>query len=547
MFKKILITFIILLSFWLLNWYANDDNAWVLYTKYIASLKKKDITPNLISLNNQLRLVLQKSRSEKMVSFYKLNNAKLKSIYNKNTVESYLINKWYTIYFTDSKNKLLVDDESIFNWYYWDKYVYPGKWYIINEKDLVSTLNSHKEINLKYAIYDKSSKKISISNSVDSKMIANLNELNNILWGYNEIISSIKWDMSFYKLWTNNWRNYLYKNTKSISLKNNSITFYNNKFEINGENIKKYSLIRDKSNNSFYLWVTEKSDIWDISLYNNLANKDEILYVIASNLYWWKSFDLDTFSKIKTTTDEIIRNKNSKDDKIKAIYDYIIDNTTYDYDAFERDKNLTDMSKVSSVEPYSWLGAFKNKKAVCNWYIELMYYMVSFAGINDIEKIDGKVTTYQAIWQNHTWLRIWDKYYDPTFDDGLSARKYYWLSKSVMLWDRIVGFTWNPLSLEQVFSNYVKLSASYDNDLIKWYKSLYDLWITKKSDLNTENLKKKLWEITKSQITSWSKIYVLDTPTSDYYLMLVSQLWTDFWKWKIWINDSWKVSFVLIM
>ena len=544
MFKKVLITFILILSLWISNWYA-DDSAWVLYTKYIASLKKKDIIPNLITLNNQLQSVLQKKRDEKNVSFYKLNNAKIKSLYNNNTVETYLINKGYTIYFVDNNNKLIVDDGKVFNWYYWDKYVFPGKWYIITEKELIATLNTHKEVNLKYAIYNKSSKKISISNTIDTKMVANLSELNSILGWYSEISFKVKWDMSFYKWWANNWRSYLYKHIKSASLKNNTANFYNDKVDISWDDIKKYSLINDKTNNSFYLWIIEKYDIGESSLYNNLANRDDILYIVASNLYWWKSFDLDTFSKIKATTDEITKGKITKDDKIKVIYDYIIDNVAYDYDALERDKWLTDMSKISNVEPYSGFWAFKNKKAVCNGYIELMYFMLSFAGVNDIEKIDGRVTTYQVIWQNHTWLRVGDKYYDPTFDDGLSARKYYWLSKDVMLWDRVVGFSGNPLSLDQVFSNYVKLSVNYDDELVKWYKVLYDLWITQKSDLNTDNLKQKLWYITKSEIVSWSRIYVLDNPTSDYYLMLVLQLWADFWKWKIWTTDSWKISFIV--
>lgn len=545
MIIKRLVIFIMILFSIIHFSYAENDSMWNLYTKYVSSIKAKDIKPSLLKFNSQLQKWLQLKRNEKLITLYKLNNAKLKATYLKSSIESDIIKNWFILYIVDGKNKLLVDDWSIFKWYYWDKYVIPGKWYVIKENDFLNTIKGNKSTHLKYAIYNKNTKNIYVSDTISTKMIANLNELNSIFWWTNQLTSSIKWDMSFYFLWNSNWTSYLYKILKSISLTNNTFTFYDNKIDIHSEDIKIFSLINNKVNGTYFIWKTEQNNIWETSIYKNIWNENQILYIIASNLYWWKSFDLNTFIQIKNTTDNLTKNLTSKEDKIKAIYEYIIQNTEYDNETLERDKSLNDMSKVSSVEPYSWFWAFKNKKAVCNGYVELMYFMVSFAGINDVEKIDGRVTTYQAIWQNHTWLRVWDKYYDPTFDDGTSSRKYYGISKDVMLWDRIVWFTWNPIALDKVFSNYVKLSSKYNEELVKWYKVLSDLWITQKSDLNTENLKQKLWYMNNSEITSGSRIYVLDTPTSDYYLMLVMQLWADFWKWKIWTTDSWKVSFIV--
>ena len=50
-------------------------------------------------------------------------------------------------------------------------------------------------------------------------------------------------------------------------------------------------------------------------------------------------------------------------------------------------------------------------------------YMLNFAWVSDTEVIRGFVidaTDFPEIW--HAWVRIWNKYYDPTFDDPIGQK-----------------------------------------------------------------------------------------------------------------------------
>jgi hypothetical protein len=150
---------------------------------------------------------------------------------------------------------------------------------------------------------------------------------------------------------------------------------------------------------------------------------------------------------------------------------------------------------LKNKDTFSWIITYKNKTWVCEWYVNLMIYMLLFAGIKDIEDIDGWVTNskyFFKIW--HSWLRIWKYYYDPTFDDPIiiwkkeenlnqdkeKKYKYFKLPKDLIYADRY-NFSYLPenmknLSLEErediVKNNFYNLALKYkDNDyeLLKVY------------------------------------------------------------------------------
>lgn len=49
-----------------------------------------------------------------------------------------------------------------------------------------------------------------------------------------------------------------------------------------------------------------------------------------------------------------------------------------------------------------------------------MLYMLNYAGVHDVEVIRGHVIDAQDFPTiGHAWIRIGDRYYDPTFDDPI--------------------------------------------------------------------------------------------------------------------------------
>ena len=113
-----------------------------------------------------------------------------------------------------------------------------------------------------------------------------------------------------------------------------------------------------------------------------------------------------TLREIEQVTKRITSWKN-RTQKIEAIYAYLLENISYAVDF-----------RLEDMYIYSGLEAFKRWSAVCTWYVKLMAYMLAFAGIDDFEVIKWYVIDADDFPHiGHAWLRIWDEYYDPTFDD----------------------------------------------------------------------------------------------------------------------------------
>lgn len=101
-------------------------------------------------------------------------------------------------------------------------------------------------------------------------------------------------------------------------------------------------------------------------------------------------------------------------EKIKAVYDYVLNNVTYNLDA-------SDLK-------YSAYGACINGEAICQGYSLLMYRLLSELGIN-VRCIPG-----DACGGSHMWnmVELYGKYYyiDATFDDGMIDEYQYFLRGS---------------------------------------------------------------------------------------------------------------------
>ncbi len=187
-----------------------------------------------------------------------------------------------------------------------------------------------------------------------------------------------------------------------------------------------------------YLLVTifDNIKLFPTSYLENSPNPMWVLSAIWKDLYYYKDTDVEKqMWDIKTKTSEIISWANSQDEKIKKIYAYVTssisyDSYTLDYLAWKFNEK-TYLNNVND-KVFSWLWAFKDKNAVCDWYTKLLLYMFEYAWVKDV-----KIETWKAdVWWwkivPHAWMRIWNLLYDPTWDIyakwNESKYKWFWLS-----------------------------------------------------------------------------------------------------------------------
>ena len=237
--------------------------------------------------------------------------------------------------------------------------------------------------------------------------------------------------------------------------------------------------------------------IWE-DLIKNISNKDEVLkYLLDDTKYSAINYD-EYFKQINVITNELIKWKNTDDEKILAIYKWVIDNVNY-YTNY----------KDWNTRIFSWIFTFTDGEWVCDWYTKLFLYMLSLAWISDVEVIRWFAydnTDFPDFW--HAWVRIWEYYYDPTFDDPLwsdnSKREYlyYKLPKELLYVNR---FEWikiidnlDKVSLEDrkklVLKNMYALYEKYkDYTLMKNIKNRIYLWLSYDESLTLDKLKDKMW------------------------------------------------------
>ena len=114
--------------------------------------------------------------------------------------------------------------------------------------------------------------------------------------------------------------------------------------------------------------------------------------------------------------------------------------------------------------------------------------MLFYAGIYDVEVIRGHVIDAADFPQiGHAWVRIWDKYYDPTLDDPIGLKtvrdeseyKYFWLPKDIFYANR---FEYDELpdsfatASKTEISNYIYSTLSSLLPKYKWQISQYKVF-----------------------------------------------------------------------
>ncbi len=222
------------------------------------------------------------------------------------------------------------------------------------------------------------------------------------------------------------------------------------------------------------LWFTKDYSQIELAHHDTIEghpNMYDILLALRKDQTKIISDTKTSLQNIQDITEQITAGKNT-DQKIQTIYHYILEQISYTINLDLNDRKI-----------FSWIETFNNRDGVCEGYTALFYYMLQFAGIDDVEVMYGDVID-SADFPNigHAWVRIWDEYYDPTFDDPVWASetkkfvdyKYYKLPKDIFYTNRYNY--WNtPESLKTTSLQYRKnliqknLSTLVEKYSNQWY------------------------------------------------------------------------------
>ena len=287
---------------------------------------------------------------------------------------------------------------------------------------------------------------------------------------YSESYNLFKWAIT--NSWTTYYKNnsnYYYYKFQNFSYIKDNYWFYIKNLNSIWLNQKEIILYKNWNDYTFISNFTEEPLI-NQDIIKNIQNKDLFLSYVMDDK---KSLTHETdkyFLELKSIT-ENLTNWLTKEEKIKKIYNYILKNINY--------TNPIDLSKK---QIFSWIDTYKNKDWVCEWYVKLMAYMLMFAWIEDIDVIRWFVINapdFPKVW--HAWLKIWDYYYDPTFDDPIWNTKakefdeyvYYKLPKDLFYTNR---YNVSDLPEELKTKSQVELENIVNKNLFYLVSKYKDSW-----------------------------------------------------------------------
>ncbi len=142
-------------------------------------------------------------------------------------------------------------------------------------------------------------------------------------------------------------------------------------------------------------------------LYNGNELEASIEYVYSDSQY------LALRKKVNEIVNELIQPGMSDYEKEKALHDYIINNTEYDYDNFQ--------AGSIPASSYTAYGILILGRGVCEGYAEAMHMLCSEAGLNSM--VVYGTSLYKGKWYNHAWniVKVDNQYYqlDVCWDDEI--------------------------------------------------------------------------------------------------------------------------------
>ncbi len=506
--RKILLFILVFISF-LGNSvaYEVDSNFKQVHKNFISSLEKKfNITDKkafLSTLNESVSSILKTSKN--------LSAAKKQVLQNLiilNNEEIFLIDsKWFNnskqeFLEKNERNKLIELEKGSYAptfFSYLNNWNIKFKW--VNEKMEFTENNEIKRLNFSkyYKINEKNYKAFAFKKWYILKVWASY-------WFVEEyeLEKKIPYSESKnYVLWLFDYgSNFFKKGEVFYTYSFTNFTFFEDNYGFYLSDLKKSWI--DASKTLIYFWENWK--------YNFVSNFKETKLISDSIIYWitdkieFLSNLINDKLYLKDDTDELfIRLKKetltltkwlSNEETIKKLYDFILNKVEY-----------TTKIDLSDKKIFSGILTYKNSDWVCEWYVKLFAYSLQFAWIPNVNVIRWDVLDAQDfpnIW--HAWIKIWNYYYDPTFDDPIWNKKtknfpeylYYKIPKDLFYTNRY-DFWDTPEYLK-------KTSFEERRNLIN--KNLYDLE-TKYRESNYNIL--KLTKFKKSHNISYKEKITIDT------------------------------------
>lgn len=488
MFKKVIVSLVILLSTFSYSYWYNQTEIKLFYDKYYQSLVNRnivwsDLITTLQTLNTKLTNALKttKTKKNKEVLSYiiKINNEKISLLNTKNinnnsqTISTNTLLLW--------ANKKTYDISKLpYKYVKLDSYLQ----FFDNQNYFKLNINSFFVLNDTNFNYIK-------NNNLTWGYFVSLPDWTNIFtndyflekkYSYEDIYNLFENKIELNKKYflDNNWNYIKYFYEKYVSFPD-KYGLYLSDLKTNWISLTQTLFVNDNWQYYFVKDFTKKKLI-SKSFIDNITNKDEFLFDIYDDNKVISSDNELYLSQIKSFTQNIIKNATTDEQKVKKIYDWIVDNISY-YD------NLDDWN----YKVYSWIETFKNRTGVCDWYTKLFQYMLSYAQINDVEikrwfAFDNK--EFPNFW--HAWVRIWQDYYDPTFDDPIWKLdwtvydyNYYKIPKDLIYvnrfdWFDIPTYLKNLSLSDRKMLVQKRLYELYDNyknyNLLKKVKNKIELW-----------------------------------------------------------------------
>lgn len=191
--------------------------------------------------------------------------------------------------------------------------------------------------------------------------------------------------------------------------------------------VKDYIIVKKPTWKFVIINVFDKIKLFEDNIV--FSNKETFLIELSKEA----SMNMDKTSQFnKIIWDLVITAKSLKwstdEETIKNTYKYVTDHLEYSLD-----------SSDNSI--HSWLLSYVNWVGVCDWYSRLFLYLLSINWVKNISAEEWYILPeISDIW--HSWIKIWDKYYDPTYDDptwattDVTTFKYYWIPEDIMYVDR---------------------------------------------------------------------------------------------------------------
>ncbi len=498
---------------------TTDENVFIDPNMYLHEIKDKVkqfvwVENDLKTLSNGINEISYQKivwlNSSDDVKKYKnlliSNSSKLSDeilLYNFNTKQYYISVWWYT---TSNKNNWVKNSEIVNSW---SPTISENKNNVIDVNQVFNNLYNKNIDDDSYEINSQTYQDFNFSNETKIK-ISQLKEN----WKYYELKSSNNYTDFIWEFYfkTNEWKN-LIADWRKILIKNNEffndILFdkinndkdiyllkYNNKYFItkidkpllfcdiaykdlyynNWDLINSYLCIDNNKYlyydgyNSIFKEIFKTNEIYDFVLKNRIdiftMNWELTPSSFKNRQYSLNFQDISKLSDIISTSQNITKNLTTDEDKIKAVYNWINKNIIYDNDSFDKILNWErwNIDSISAIE------TFYNKKWVCQWIWELFGEMLKNSWIKNVE-----IKNWYALdwWFNfwHVWAKIWDYYYDPTYDlyNGEQTYKRYKLPKDLFYVDRI------DFSDITKINEYKSYSKEQINNIIKnWYLWLID-------------------------------------------------------------------------